>query len=69
MFRIENLEKYRGLIGTTRESIEAIQRFIDKNKDENINMVIEENPASSINKILNAAIEEDSEIQNIINNL
>ena len=69
MFRIENLEKYRGLIGTTRESVEAIQRFIEKNKNEDVNMIVEEEPAASINKVLNAAIEEDYEIQNIINNL
>ncbi len=69
MFKIENLRKYKGLIGSTRESVEAIQRFIEKNKNENIKMVEDEEPAASINKVLNAVIEEDNEIQNIINNL
>ncbi len=69
MFSIENLKKYKGLIGSTRESINAIQKFIEKNKSDNSVFNIEEEPAASINKVLNAAVEEDNEIQNIINNL
>ena len=32
MFRITNLKECKGIIGSTKESIDAIQKFIEKTK-------------------------------------
>ena len=69
MFVFGNLKKYKGFIGTTKESIEAIQRFIDNNNK--VNEVMEEDPAASVNRILKSVEceETNSEIQKIIDKL
>ena len=70
MFVFGNLKKYKGFIGTTKESIEAIQRFIENNNNE-VNAVVEEDPAASVNRVLKSLESEEtnSEIQKIIENL
>ncbi len=70
MFVLGNLKKYKGFIGTTKESIDAIQRFIEKNNNE-VNAVVEEEPAASVNRILKSVEceETNSEIQKIIDKL
>lgn len=69
MFVLGNLKKYKGFIGTTKESIEAIQRFIENNNK--VNEVMEEDPAASVNRILKSVEceETNSEIQKIIDKL
>lgn len=65
--------KYRNIIGSTKETIEAIQKYISNNSPNNINsnIDIEEEPAASVNRILNsvACEETNNDIQKIINNL
>ena len=69
MFVLGNLKKYRGFIGTTKEAIDAIQRFIENNN--NVNEVVEEDPAASVNRVLKSVEceETNSEIQKIIDKL
>lgn len=68
-----SISNYRGIIGSTQETIDAIQRFIAKNSPETIyqNTEVEETPAASINRILDSTVceETNSEIQKIINRL
>lgn len=71
--KINNI--YKNILGDTKETIEAIQKYIKNNSVNNKQMIentqIEEEPAASINRILNSTIceETNSEIQKIINNL
>lgn len=66
---------YKNIIGDTKATIEAIQKYIKNNSVNNKKIIentqIEEEPAASINRILNSTIceETNSEIQKIINNL
>lgn len=71
MFNLEILKKYSGFIGNTQESIEAIQKFIEKDKVKNSVFDEDIEPAASINKIIQAASceETNNEIQKIIDNL
>lgn len=68
-----SISNYRGIIGSTQETIDAIQRFIAKNAPEKLyqNTDVEETPAASINRILDSTVceETNSEIQKIINRL
>ena len=71
--KINNI--YKNILGDTKETIEAIQKYIKNNSVNNKqiteNTQIEEEPAASINRVLNSTIceETNSEIQKIINNL
>ena len=66
---------YKNILGDTKATIEAIQKYIKNNSVNNKQIIedtqIEEEPAASINRILNSTIceETNSEIQKIINNL
>ena len=68
-----SLSKYKNIIGSAKETIEAIQKYINNFSSSNINNNIEteEEPAASINRILNSTACEETnlEIQKIINNL
>ena len=61
----------RSIIGDTNQTIEAIQKFIEKDKIEKNNTAEEESPAASINKILNSAIDKEinEAIQQIIDKI
>ena len=71
--KINNI--YKNILGDTKATIEAIQKYIKNNSINNKQIVentqIEEEPAASINRILNSTCceETNSEIQKIINNL
>ena len=71
--KINNI--YKNILGDTKATIEAIQKYIKNNSVNNKKIIentqIEEEPAASINRILNSTIceETNSEIQKIINNL
>ena len=71
--KINNI--YKNILGDTKETIEAIQKYIKNNSVNNKqiteNTQIEEEPAASVNRVLNSTIceETNSEIQKIINNL
>ncbi len=54
------LSNYKNILGNTKETIEAIQKFIDKDKNEKLNLETEETPAASINKILNSTIDKET---------
>ncbi len=65
---------YKNILGDTKATIEAIQKYIknnSSNKQTTESPEFEEEPAASINRILNSTIceETNSEIQKIINNL
>ena len=65
---------FKNIIGDTKATIDAIQKYIAESSPKTINDVhteIEEAPAESINRILNAAAceETSAEIQAIINRL
>ena len=66
---------YKKILGDTKATIEAIQKYIKNNSVNNKQMIentqIEEEPAASINRILNSTLceETNSEIQKIIHNL
>ena len=65
---------FKNIIGDTKATIDAIQKYIKENSPKTVKDVetsIEEAPAESINRVLNAtACEETSiEIQKIINRL
>ncbi len=68
-----SFNKYKNILGSAKETIEAIQRYINNFSSSNVNnnIEIEEDPAASINRILNSTASEEtnSEIQKIINNL
>lgn len=66
------LAKYKNIFGDTRETIRAIQKFINSNNKTVQNEVnLEEDPAASINRILDSQICENTaeEIRKIINKL
>ncbi len=62
---------YKSIIGDTKATIEAIQKYIAKNSPEQNVNILEEAPAESINRILNSVVsdETNTDIQKIINNL
>lgn len=63
---------YKGILGDTQASIEAIQRFINENsKNKYIPKSDEKLPTESINRILNSISDEETnnDIQKIIDNL
>lgn len=69
---LKKLGRYKNIIGRTKESIEAIQRFLDKhseNKPTDLGNI--ENPAASINRVIKSVESEETttEIQKIIKNL
>ncbi|MGM9993683.1 MAG: hypothetical protein ACI37R_03025 [Candidatus Avigastranaerophilus sp.] len=65
-----SLKKYKNLLGDTNETIKAIQKFISNKQDEN-NIEFEEEPAASVNRILNSVADEEltDDIRKIINNI
>ena len=72
MFQFVKKGKYKSLIGNTKESIEAIQRYLDSHSSsKKIQVENTDEPASSINRIIQstACEETNSEIQKIIDNL
>lgn len=63
---------YKNIIGNTKETIDAIQRFLEKNSpNQNNNDENEEKTAESINRIIKSVEDEklSMEIQKIIKNL
>ena len=65
---------FKNIIGDTNATIEAIQKYIKENSPKtakDVESTIEEAPAESINRVLNAAActETSIEIQKIINKL
>lgn len=68
--KLNSFSKYKNIIGDTQDTIRAIQNFIGDNKPVNME-VSEEDPAASINRVLNSNICEDTnlDIQKIIKNL
>lgn len=69
----KSLNKYKNIFGSAKETIDAIQKYITNNSPKNINNDIstEEEPAASVNRILNSVIceETNNDIKKIINNL
>ena len=59
----KRLNLYKNIIGDTKATIDAIQRFINSNSQQRIehNDEIEDSPAESINRILKAAACEDTQ--------
>ncbi len=59
----KRLNLYKNIIGDTKATIDAIQRFINSNSQQKIehNEEIEDSPAESINRILKAAACEDTQ--------
>ena len=67
-----SLGKYKNIIGSAKETIDAIQRFIEKNApQQTVSNNVEEAPAESINRVLNSVANDETnmDIQKIINNL
>jgi len=62
---------YKSIIGDTKATIEAIQKYIYQNNQKTENKIVEESPAESINRVLNSIASEETneDIQKIINNL
>lgn len=64
---------YKSILGDTKETIEAIQRYIKENSPQNTknNTEVEESPAESINRILKATVCEDTQkdIANFLNKI
>jgi len=59
----KRISLYKNIIGDTKATIDAIQRFITENSPRNIehNVETEEAPAESINRVLKAAACEDTQ--------
>ena len=59
----KKLSLYKNILGDTKATIDAIQRFINENSPRNIehNIEVEETPAESINRVLKAAACEDTQ--------
>jgi len=64
---------YKNILGDTKATIEAIQKYITNNSPSKAvnNAEVEEEPAASVNRILNSVVceETNNDIQKIINNL
>lgn len=71
--RINYFNKYRNILGNTRQTIEAIQKFIESNPSSEINEndITETNPAESINRILDSMSTDETNmiIRKLINSL
>ncbi len=69
--KLSSLSKYKNIFGDTRETIRAIQNFISDNSKYKPEENKEEEPAASINRVLNSTICEDTsnDIAKIIKNL
>ncbi|MBQ4123366.1 hypothetical protein IJD44_06570 [bacterium] len=65
-----SLKKYKNILGDAKETIEAIQKFISNSQNETT-VDFEEEPAASVNRILNSVSEEEitNDIRKIIENL
>ncbi|MBQ8886653.1 MAG: hypothetical protein IJY61_03020 [Candidatus Gastranaerophilales bacterium] len=59
----KKLGLYKNILGDTKATIDAIQRFIDESSSRNIEHDIEteDTPAESINRVLRAAACEDTQ--------
>ena len=59
----KRLNLYKNIIGDTKSTIDAIQRFIRENSPQTIehNIEMEDSPAESINRILKATACEDTQ--------
>ena len=57
----KRLNLYKNIIGDTKATIDAIQRFISKDNSVERNINSEETPAESINRVLKAAACEDTQ--------
>lgn len=66
-----SLKKYKNIFGNAKETIAAIQRYIKNNQPENNNVEIEEDPAASVNRILDSVADKElnGDINKIIENL
>ncbi len=70
--KLNSLAKYKNIFGDTKETIKAIQNFIksSQHKVEDNDQIAEDEPAASINRVLNSRVDDTSvDIQKIINNL
>ncbi len=70
--KLNSLAKYKSIFGDAQATIQSIQKFINSNNKVQKNYIEgEEEPAASINRILNSTVCEDTsnEIQKIIKNL
>lgn len=65
-----SLKKYKNILGSAKETIEAIQKYINNNQSSQ-NKEIEEQPAASINRILDSVADEEiaNDVNKIINNM
>ena len=59
----KRLNLYKNIIGDTKATIEAIQRYISDNSKQRVehNAEVEESPAESINRVLKAVACEDTQ--------
>ena len=59
----KKLSLYKNILGDTKATIDAIQRFIKDNSPRNIepNVELEDSPAESINRVLRAAACEETQ--------
>jgi hypothetical protein len=63
---------YKNILGDTKATIDAIQKYIAQSKVEEVNNIeIEEAPAESVNRILNSVASEEisKDINKIIESL
>jgi hypothetical protein len=63
---------YKNILGDTKATIDAIQKYIAQSKVEEVNNIeIEEAPADSVNRILNSVASEEisKDINKIIESL
>ncbi len=55
------LSRYKNILGDTKDTIDAIQKFIEKDKNVRLNNEVEEEmPADSINRILRSTIDKET---------
>ena len=59
----KRLNLYKNIIGDTKATIDAIQRFINANSPRNVapDVEVEDSPAESINRVLKAAACEETQ--------
>ncbi|MBQ9244734.1 hypothetical protein IJ182_00535 [bacterium] len=69
---VKKANLYKNILGDAKSTIDAIQKFIAENSPKNnVNSDREEQPAASINKILDSIADEETseDIQKIIDRL
>lgn len=62
--------QYKNIIGDTKSTIDAIQKFLAKSADNDVPVLeTEDTPCESVNRILNSVVTTNDDIQKIINSL